>query len=410
MTWMRKIKVLYMLSFSVLFYASWSIIAGILLYEKPSFLLFALLILTCIITQIFFSHDQYGKIPLAVTIAVSAVLCFLIGIKYFIFNEAAVIFYILCLNKLERQDLLYEEARNKVRKNIIFMVLLGIFLFIYKFDIQYIIRMYFLFLILSIISLREIRAYQFGIARKNYLITNIGITISIVVLSVNVIFGTIAKAFSVVFKFVLDILSYVAFYLGCAIGYILMPLTNLFIKSPKNKKDYVDYVGNVGKTPDFSKYKGGSITVSPVALYIIEAAIVVIILFVLYKFFRTGNRNKKILKDDEIEIREDIKSVHKHGRKKADDLAEFLKARTIKDKIFYYFKKYEQKTFDKGIFKTFMTAGQLKNIVRANTDAEADSLENITDLYNEAKFSSHDMKDNDIKTIKISFKDVKNKI
>ncbi|MCJ7688067.1 MAG: hypothetical protein MUO60_01875, partial [Clostridiaceae bacterium] len=70
---------------------------------------------------------------------------------------------------------------------------------------------------------------------------------------------------------------------------------------------------------------------------------------------------------------------------------------------------FEKITEQADIYKTYMTATQLKNITKVNVD-NFDDLEEMTVSYNEAKFSIHDITEEQVQQVKKGHKNIKRQL
>ena len=140
--------------------------------------------------------------------------------------------------------------------------------------------------------------------------------------------------------------------------------------------------------PDISKYEASSVTI--VFIFILKILILLLILYIIYKFL-SRFRNKTKIYQGFIEEKE---RIVKRKSKKPWVKSLFEKIiqgnKSNRDKILYSYKGFERITENANIYKPYMTATQLKNVTKIKVD-NFDDLDEMTQVYNEAKFSVHPM-------------------
>ncbi|MBL4934623.1 hypothetical protein JK636_02500 [Clostridium sp. YIM B02515] len=79
---------------------------------------------------------------------------------------------------------------------------------------------------------------------------------------------------------------------------------------------------------------------------------------------------------------------------------------SLREKILNPFKDFEKVTEKAGIYKTYMTATELKGETKVNVQNNA-YLDEMIDIYNEVKFSSCQAGENQLELVKKVFDNIK---
>jgi hypothetical protein len=82
---------------------------------------------------------------------------------------------------------------------------------------------------------------------------------------------------------------------------------------------------------------------------------------------------------------------------------------TTKEKILDTYKEFEKITEKAEIYKSYMTATQLKDTTKVSIEND-DYLDEMTDIYNEVKFSSYEVKENQLDLVKKAFDNVRKQL
>ena len=156
-----------------------------------------------------------------------------------------------------------------------------------------------------------------------------------------------------------------------------------------------------------TEYKG--IELPPMLILAFKILILILILYIIYKFLsRFRSKTKKY--NGFVEEKERI--VRKKNKKHwVKDLFGkiFQGGGSNRDKILYTYKGFEKITEEADIYKPYMTATQLKNVTKINVD-NFDNLDEMTEVYNEAKFSIHDMTEEQVEQVKKGHNNIKKQL
>lgn len=311
-----------------------------------------------------------------------------------------VMFFIALYTIRKFQDLvLYEHYSGKIKQKLIRLFLLGLFTVLlysgnFILGIQDLFRAYIVFLMISVILLREGRNYSFSLqGKKSFIVDGIILLVSFI-LSIKALFNLTIKALS----YVLGVIgSAILFVLDKLIVYILVPfvkyiLQPLFKQLAKNTNKYkADIDPNIYKINDSDQKIIKNDIVSKLHFnnyvnYTIGIIVVLILCYISYKLIKRERFNKPV-KDGVIEERESLIIKDQGNKPFMRKLRNYITS-DPKEKIFFQYQRILSASKRIGVFKRFMTPTALKNILKA-FENDSDKLENITTVYNEAKFSNH---------------------
>jgi len=309
----------------------------------------------------------------------------------------------------------YYQYQNIVRNSLIIIGILGVFInFIFDELFQRINTFYFLILVFSILLLRESRNYKYKIRNKNAKKTN-GMIFSVVMLM------SIEPIYNIFILFFMKLKGYLSgyfdkffYYIFCKIGIVINKVCD-FIKvnlgnSDSGKIDVqkVDMKainkvleskqGVAGKVRNFiiTLIGGGVYCILKILAFIIIAYTVVKLIKIIVARLFDHKED-----EDEDEIVERIKESS--NNKKHISIKRIFKSKgDIRDNIRSIYRKFLNQCYKKKVFKPYMSATVLSNVLKIKVDKN-EELENLAKIYNEAKFSKHEMNVEKLSTMKKSY-------
>jgi len=117
-------------------------------------------------------------------------------------------------------------------------------------------------------------------------------------------------------------------------------------------------------------------------------------------------------KDGEVQ-KEKILREKKNKNNKEGNFSKFIKnfigKPDVKTQILNVYLKFEKKMSDKEIYKSHMTAGQLSSVAKTKI-ADKEAINSITRIYNEAKFSNHQISEKNAEIIKLNYENIRKKV
>jgi hypothetical protein len=413
MSWHRKVKSIYSISLVTISFIIWSTLSNWLFKSSVDYKLFLITMSIVFCTQYLNSKELKKVIiilvPLGVSIAASLV--FFKG-QNILTNTFFLLFMILITYALEDASVDYSQYKQDIIKSMVALGLIWIISFTLGTDfVNAMYRFHVLYIIMIIILMRETRRYVYDVKSNASMVTNIVIGISVLTLSLDYGREVIAKLIDMLMKLASYILFIITTVLvkifGGVVGAISEKIRVLILKrkvviSPGNQP-----TGELTKQPILTEYKG--IELPPVVLLIFKILILILILYIIYKFLsRFRTKTKKY--DGFVEEKERI--VRQKNKKHwVKDLFGkiFEGSKNNRERILYAYKGFEKITEDADIYKPYMTATQLKNVTKINVD-NFDNLEEMTQVYNEAKFSMHDMTAEQVEQVKKGHSNIKKQL
>jgi hypothetical protein len=267
----------------------------------------------------------------------------------------------------------FSSIEISIKNSLALLFLLGLI------DMGRNIRLYVIFLIVSILLQRESRALAYKMKVSTY---------------ANLVIASLAMLFSIdkVFLKFVAILKPIFDFLWIPISYILLAfskvLASIFVLIFK-------VIGNKGVNElpeEFRKlFEKGSPTdkveqvyqganFPPAIKIIIELAVICFFIFLIYSIFKG---KETFIKDGEsfIEIKTEKIEEASRGKRKKHNYG-----KDIKSKILYIFFSFEGIAKSKGIYENFMTARELGDKTKMSVKKYND-IDNLINTYNEVKFS-----------------------
>lgn len=416
MSWFRQIKILYSISLNMFLYIVYGIISSTVFSNKVSYRLFFTALGTTLLLQ-FLNTKFRKKTVIIFPIILGIIIIFHTGRGNGILYSCL---YIIFINHIsytyEREEINYDIYRERGEHALIFILIAGLFIpFIDGSLAKELIKFYVMFVVLLIWTLREVRGYSYKLKSKNALIANISLAGSVVLLSIDKVFYSAVNAFSMIFRAVNHGLGYIADLILKAFIFLLQKPAQYImsmIKPLTGKPSPLEEEGGSINTPEPIFVRGT--TERELPLWVNSAVKIIILISVMYIIYRIALKNRyfdhESSKNDLQERREKIKKTEPKKKGFFDrKLKNLFMPKNLKDQVLEIYRRFEVKTASKGIFKAHMTAKQLENVTKAYVK-NAENLNSLTDIYNEAKFSDHDVTEEKAKTIKDNFNKIKNQI
>lgn len=423
MSWYDEVKFIFAVFMNTMLFILWSFFIKILLnidlsryiYILNLTILFLTLYLSKYIFKRLYKNNRILLLTLIISILTSPVVYFLMDSKVLgvILNLVYSLVLVFSIGTFKETLYSYYQYQNIVRNSLIIIGILGVFMnFIFDELFQRINTFYFLILVFSILLLRESRNYKYKIRNKNAKKTN-GMIFSVVMLM------SIEPIYNIFILFFMKLKGYLSgyfdkffYYIFCKIGIVINKVCD-FIKvnlgnSDSGKIDVqkVDMKainkvleskqGVAGKVRNFiiTLIGGGVYCILKILAFIIIAyAVVKLIKIIVVRLFDH--------KEDEDEIVERIKESS--NNKKHISIKRIFKSKgDIRDNIRSIYRKFLNQCYKKKVFKPYMSATVLSNVLKIKVDKN-EELENLAKIYNEAKFSKHEMNVEKLSTMKKSY-------
>jgi hypothetical protein len=381
--------------------------------NKVDYRLYFVSLASAFVLQFLTAKMKGGRLPQIIAVLIGVLLTFIVSRgTYLILNGGFIIFILYLTSRMEYETVSYETYKERAKNGLSFILLLGIFLPFIDMNLsKSILKFYVMFLVSNIIVLREARSYYYKVRNVRNLIANMLISIFILVLSIDVVFSKFLDIAGYIMGIVLKIAGEIVGFLSGLLAKPLMfgisKLSILVSKGLANRKPR-----ELIKTPDWMQEEVQIVELESLQwlMNVLKIAVIIIILIVIViavirviGFYENKN----------TALEEHREKLQRETRKKDSFISRFvknfIKPSDVRGQILFVYKKFQEKTFDKGIFKRHMTAKQLENVTKAYIES-AEGLSTLTNVYNEAKFSNHNVTNVEVKNIREEFNKVKKQL
>ena len=411
----RQIKTLFTLSSLIFTYIIWIALSSIILKNSANFTVYLISLCSVFLMQYLIVNGKkivfQVLIPFIVAIIINGLIFDLYSAEY---NSLYILFALIFFRRFENEQINYEIYKSVIQKFIYVLILLGAAIPLLSKELaQGVFRFYLVYLISAIIVLRETRRYSSRISDKKSLFVNLAIVFSVILISMDKIYNLLIMIFNYSWlgvNFALNKIIVVIIYILMNIYRIFEPLFNYLT--------YLSSNGHKPLEPEIPPYEVMKLSENQslgnkyafLFMVILKIIVVIIILYLIFKAFDIYV--KKSSYDDGGEVQKEKISRIKRNNKQSH-LSKFMKIlkgkMDFKSQILNVYLKFEQKMSDKGIYKIHMTAGQLSSMAKTRID-DIESINSITNIYNEAKFSNHDVFEKNAKKAKSNYESLQKKV
>lgn len=389
MSWFNQVKFIYTSTITLLMTFLWTVVLATFFGDSITFQLFFIILVISNIGIVFLRKGIDAKLCLFIAIVPIALFQLLTSKEVFL-AVLDIGFSALLLTKLlgeEKNDVNYDEYKRGFTKGLFGIFTVG---FIYNMsrwlrgdaigrEIYIGIIVY---IILAVISLREATAYEYQIKRtKVSKYINYGLVTFGILITQPFIYNGVMSVIQGIVNGAIDILLFI-------LKYPLLWLSSLInipeVKIPVNREEMEALTPGIG---NINEGNGGALIV-----YLFMGILFLIFLYILYRAMKKIsykiNRNKN---QEYTEVIETIEVEQGNENKLFDKFKKILRKKgTPREEVIYRYGELVHVAKKKEIFKPFMTPKQLRNLIKIKVKASAD-IDYVTDTYNEAKFSTHDI-------------------
>lgn len=403
MSWFNQVKFFYTTAITMLAVFIWSSIIGALFKLDITFELFFLILIGSNLARYLLRRGINSKICLLSAIIPIGIVEFMISSEplFAILNIIFAGMIMLQLLKEEPSDINYEEYKRLFIRGVYYIFAVAIMYSIIMAGLGKVQSGIFVgvlaYMILCVIALREAMGYEYRIKRSrgskiiNYLLGIFGILLTQDFVYNKLIFlaQTITSWMNYCIAFIIDILLSILKY----------PLTLIFNFLEKILVDLLN-PQMIDKLEDMNKVEPSE-TKEIIEIFskdyslifnIIKMIILAVAIYIIYKsvskIYFTINKNKN---EEYTEIVESIKQSRNREKKLRSRIKRLFRRRgSYRDEIIYKYGELVELAGEKDIFKGYMTPTQLKQVIKLKVNF-SEGIDEITDIYNEAKFSTHEM-------------------
>lgn len=416
MSLQKNIRILFYTSKIIAIFIIYSMISNGFGQMTPGYLDFLIALFIMIIMQILEYRNANRYVIILLPLFMSFLGFFLLhGREDFIPYSVLGLITGLSLPRYDAESISSYKYILKNLKISLFMLIGSLVLYL-KVDKLYgdtLLRYYIAFLVIGIITLREGRKFDYDIKRKRQDdIANLSILIAVIIISSNFVYNIFKTIFLSIFKIIgfasEKILVGFVYIISAPLNAVINYIQNLLERNAGNPN--VQISDKKDGLEELKEIVNGQQVSYIIIENIIKVIIIIGILYLIYFVIKKYRYGKVIKEEGIVEIREKI-SVENPPKKKSvkDKLKDIIRTKTLNEKILNIYKDFEKVTFKKGWFKPYMTPRQLYKITRIHIE-EKKKIKYITKIYNEAKFSSHEISDDEFRKYKEYYGDIKDKI
>lgn len=433
MSSLRQIKTLVTLDVTLIIFVAWVAITNLLFKNVVDYKLFFLSLVLIFLMQYIYikKNNKYLSIVLPIIASIPFMWILFDGLAILI-NLIFVIASVFINLAMEELPVDYEEYKSKAKQGAIIVALTAIIAFwLEKSIADYLYRFFMNYIIVTVILLRESRAYYYKVridtknAEKTKkvgavtnLFTNIFFKYGIVIVSTIMLttdwvlnkslglMSVLNKGIDVVMGNIIDLVTKIV---GPILVIIINILNKVLMKATFYKGAYI-----INKDMFLEKSRA-----SAADNIIWKTTLKMAILLIFILFVVDVVKKMRFMKIKSEQYKEDKEKIDKNSKRKKDyknknNVSTILKKlfrmnNTIKEKILNTYKDFEKITQNAKIYKPSMTATQLKYKTKAKIE-NGNYLDEMTDIYNEVKFSNYEPSENQLDLVKKSFDNVKKQL
>lgn len=422
MSWFRQIKVMYSIRILIFIYIIWSLIINILFGRFMDYRIFIISLIAVFFMQFLKSRNKGMSFSMSVPVLACGIIFYFPSgkeLKDILLSAIYFAFVTYLLFKMDDEAIDYDNYVYRAQRAVYTLCAAGL-LFALNSNTSMKItlgKFMIFYLVMIVVTLRESRQYKLGRRNRHSFMESTAAVLIVCMLSMDKIFNLIKILFLTTMKYITGAASYVLFIILKLIVYLIGgPIEKLIelIKSLLVKKNMINNLLNTNqnnKNNDTLKMiPGRNFSIPQNIQYIIEIFMLILIIYIILRLVRFGSIVKQ--KEDEkytIE-REKIIRINNKGKTGIyDSLRKFFYGRTVKEEILSIYRQFEKKLSTMGIYKSHMTASQLSNVASASIK-DRRNLDKMTHIYNESKFSGHEIKREQLEAMKKSLYEVKKEL
>lgn len=416
MSWQRQVKFLYEICLLVFMFIMWSIVQLMFFRQQPDYRILIISMATVLFIDYLYLKKSRNVLAAGIPYIIALGIIYLIykdNILFVILNSVYMLLPAFIIYKNEEEDPYYSEYVYAFKKEALILILCGAVVTAcgtrYWMDF---IRLYIFYVLIGIVTLRESRLYFYDLRDKRTVLGNILTASALIILSFEKVFNSIIKLFSYVFKMagypiravlnlIVDIFIIVLGYPVLFIGEWLKSIIGKLPRQQQKKAEAAMYKKNTLEM--LRKVQNNGFYMSKNTEIVIEVLILLAAVLLIIKLVNRRAKSGLNITESGYEERE---KIYKDSRHKKNTIARIMhsifKKVTIKECILDTYKNFEKEADKKQIFKKCMTPTQLARVYSTIAKDKA-SLYDMKNIYNEVKFSGHDVTSDQLQKIKKDF-------
>lgn len=419
MSWYRQIKTLYSSTYVLMIYIIWTMLTCTFLANEVSFNLYLITLFNVFLMEYLYDKEYKKHITLSVPLIIGAVILWVMYYDFYkaVLNYLFFISSIIAVYKEEPNQINYYEYKQKWIFGAYLMVGVALFILIFSAPLlEKMFRVLVMYLILVVINLRESLRYSYNIRSKHSKYINLGIigfmiiifqehTYKIFSTITRAIYGGITYVLNIIFDIIITIVSYPIAYGTELLGKIFA-IRAMKAKSVFEGFDKLKIPAELLFQQDTYRDEASIAYVAILLKILLAAAILIIIVRSLSALVKVEKREEGY-----VEFKEKLinKKKNKEGIFQKLKKTIFRKRGNLREEILYSYSEFEKVTEKVEIFKPYMTASQLKNVTKIKVD-NVDKLDEMTEIYNKAKFSRGELKGENLETVKRAVENIKSQL
>ncbi|MPM36779.1 hypothetical protein SDC9_83381 [bioreactor metagenome] len=419
MSWFRQIKTLYSSTYVLMIYIIWTMLTCTFLANEVSFNLYLITLFNVFLMEYLYDKEYKKHIILSVPLIIGAVILWVMYYDLYkaVLNYLFFITSIIAVYKEEPNQINYYEYKQKWISGAYLMVGVALFILIFSSPLlEKMFRVLVMYLILVVINLRESLRYSYNIRSKHSKYINLGIigfmviifqehTYKIFSTITRAIYGGITYVLNIIFNIIITIVSYPIAY-GAELLGKLFAIRAMKAKSVFEGFDKLKIPAELLFQQDTYRDEASIAYVAILLKIFLAAAILIIIVRSLSALAKVEKREEGY-----VEFKEKLNNKKKNKEGIFQKLRKtiFRKRGNLREEILYSYSEFEKVTEKVEIFKPYMTASQLKNVTKIKVD-NVDKLDEMTEIYNKAKFSRGELKGENLEIVKRAVENIKSQL
>ena len=425
MSWYREVKILFTITSQIFFFIIWNIVTSIFFgnyVEHRMFIVSTIgVFILLFIKAKYIKDNKYRNKKIIALVSVISlisvtILWLFVGNKNILLNGIYILGINIIHHNFDEETMEYSTYRHRMIKAGLILTMGSVFTMFSKSQVIDELFRYFIFLIVTgIILLRESRRFTYKIREGKAHIYNAIISAFIIIISFDKIYINFMNGITSAFDFTVNIfMRLIELLLEVVLKILSNPLQYLLnLISDKFGKNYGEVLDRIIANRGSDKEKINPIIVQtkefPLIAILLKVLIFALVVYILYKIFIGRKYTIKENNDMMNEEREKILINKKKKHIFENFIRKITGRRTNKEKILDIYKDFERVTEIKKIFKPYMTSTQLSNVTKIHVE-KVEELDHMSEIYNEAKFSTHNIKDDKLRVMKNDYNRIKKEL
>jgi hypothetical protein len=419
MSWFRQIKTLYSATYLLLLYIVWILVSSIFLSNELSFNNYLIILGTIFLMEYLYCKEYKKHIILAIPLVLGGIALLVSESLYLaILNYIFLVVCVIVIYKDEGSQINYEEYRRKWITGSYLILALTIVSVLYSPTLLApIFRLYIMFFILVVISLRESLRYNYSIRSKYSKYINLGI----ILLNIIIFQDYTYKVFSIIMSKVFIganlaleyTLTAIIKVLSYPISYGIQLFKKIFSKADIDTTGFFHRFEMLVNEENKNIFANDNFRDEASMVFVMTLLKVMLAIAIFIVIVRTLAVLSKVEKR-EVGYEEFKEKLQDNRRNKQGFMANtlkniFRKKGSVKEEILYNYSEFERAAEKVEIFKPYMTASQLNNVTKIKVD-NVENLDAMTRIYNEAKFSKHETNNENLQVVKKAVDNIKSQL